>query len=278
MLERFDSVVGVDFSGAARAGQNIWLARCSIRSQKLRLESLDRLESLAGSAQREIALAKLVEVIRGSGRTLWGIDFPFGLPVELGWKNWHEQLAAVRAFAGGASAFGSECVRIARTLGGKMHIRRTTDSDTATPFDCYHYRIIHQTFHGMRDVLGRLEADAGVCVFPFQFEKLNAPTVVVEACPGSTLKRMKLPHNNYKQPAGGPLESKRRRNRHTILADLREQIEIDEKFERVMMRNPGGDALDAAIAAVGAFADWRRTAIDSVLSHPRYKLEGRVYA
>ena len=35
-------------------------------------------------------------------------------------------------------------------------IRRLTDIEEKAPFDPYHYRIIYQTFHGMRDVLGRL--------------------------------------------------------------------------------------------------------------------------
>ena len=38
------SVIGVDFSGAALAGRNIWLARCNVVHSKLRLVALDRLE------------------------------------------------------------------------------------------------------------------------------------------------------------------------------------------------------------------------------------------
>ena len=44
-----------------------------------------------------------------------------------------------------------------------MHIRRLTDREAKAPFDCYHYRIIHQTFYGMRDVLAAgLYENAGI--------------------------------------------------------------------------------------------------------------------
>src|SRR5204862_8090885 len=109
------------------------------------------------------------------------------------------------------------------------------------------------TFFGMRDVVNPLRRTSGTAVLPFQYRKLPwARRVVVECCPGSVLKRLKVPHQNYKQPAGGPLTRKRRLTRHAILAWLGRVVRFDDGFRRVMMRNPGGDALDAVIAAVGA--------------------------
>src|SRR5205823_8938470 len=133
-----------------------------------------------------------------------------------------------------------------------MHIRRATDSEVKTPFDCYHYRIIYQTFHGMRDVLAALMRTRGTAILPFQYRRLDkAKRVVVEACPGSTLKRLGAPHQNYKQPTGGPLTAIRRRTRQRILAALETKIDIDDRQRRMIMRNGGGDALDAVIAALG---------------------------
>lgn len=160
-----------------------------------------------------------------------------------------------------------------------MHLFRATDRETRTPFDCYHYRIVYQMFHGMRDVLAPLAADYATSVVPFQLDRLTgARRIIVEACPSSTLKRLGLPHQNYKQPAGGPLESRRVRTRHTIFDALTAHVEFDESHRRVMMRNPGGDAMDAVIAAAGAWQAWGEADLDELASHPRYSREGMVFA
>src|SRR3712207_9335349 len=98
-----------------------------------------------------------------------------------------------------------------------MHIRRETDHLAKAPFDPYHYRIIYQTFHAMRDVAGPLSRVRETAVLPFQYRRLaRAERVVVETCPSSTLKRLGPPHQKYKQPAGGPLTPPRRPHRVAI--------------------------------------------------------------
>src|SRR5207253_3664763 len=121
-----------------------------------------------------------------------------------------------------------------------------------------------QTFYGMRDVLGPLRAVRGTAILPFQYGRLaSARRVLTEACPASTLKRLGLPHNNYKQPEGGPLTRKRLRARRAILDGLAGRVQISARQRRAMMRNGGGDALDAGVAAGGvpraggAAHDWR---------------------
>ena len=99
----------------------------------------------------------------------------------------------------------------------------------------------------------------------------------MEACPASTLKRLGLPHNNYKQPEGGPLTRKRRRTRRAILDGLGAWLEVGAGYRRVMMRNGGGDALDAVIAALGAAQAWREAYHRGIARHPRYPHEGRRY-
>ena len=44
-----------------------------------------------------------------------------------------------------------------------------------------------------------------------------------------------------------------------------------------MMRNPGGDAIDAVLAAVGAAQAWHITDHTAVARHPRYPREGMLY-
>lgn len=288
---------GVDFSGAREAGRNCWVARLepvrasdsrkgsvAARTAPLRgplaLVSLQRLEYLCGTPERGPALAHLVELVRTSDAAVWGFDFPFGLPVELfpAGAPWADQFAFLAEWGDDAYGCGLECLRRALVLGDTMHIRRTTDFEARAPFDCYHYRIIYQTFFGMRDVLGPLRASRGTAVLPFHYRRLpTAKRVVLECCPSSVLKRLGLPHQNYKQPQGGPLTRKRKRTRHRLLAGLADFVSIGDRDRRVIMRNGGGDALDAVIAAVGAAAAFHAADHRAIARHPRYRREGYLY-
>jgi hypothetical protein len=282
----FQTIYGVDFSGAKLAGRNTWLARLEPATDRpglprYRLVELTCLEKLAGTAERAPALARLVELIAGSDGALWALDFPFGLPVEVmaPGARWPDQFEFLADWGEDAYGAGVECLRRAKKLGGPNHIRRLTDAEERAPFDCYHYRIIYQTFYGMRDVVGPLARRRDTAVLPFQYRRLAAARrALVEACPASTLKRLGLPHQNYKQPQGGPLTTKRRRTRRAILDGLEGIIEITAGHRLVMMRNGGGDALDAVIAAVGALRAWPQVNHWQVALHPRYPREGRLYA
>src|SRR5262245_41049394 len=83
MRKGFAQVHGVDFSGAKLAGRTTWVARLEPEGTGHILRGLARLEDLSGTAEREVALARLVEIIRQSERALWAMDFPFGFPVEV---------------------------------------------------------------------------------------------------------------------------------------------------------------------------------------------------
>jgi hypothetical protein len=281
----FRAVYGVDFSGARLAGRTIWVARLErVRRRGLpsyRLAELSSLERLCGTAERSAALAHLVQRIANSERALWALDFPFGLPVEVMAPGcrWPAQLDFLREWGEDAYGAGLECLRRARALGGPIHIRRLTDVEVKAPFDCYHYRIIYQTFYGMRDVLGPLAGTRRTAILPFQYRRLpTAERVLVEACPSSTLKRLSLPHQNYKQPGGGPLTTKRLRTRRAILRGLAAHVAVDDRQRRTIMRNGGGDALDAVIAALGALLAWQAADHEHIARHTRYPREGRLFA
>jgi hypothetical protein len=278
----FATIFGVDFSGAKLAGRNTWVARLepSDDGPPYRLAELACLERWSGTPERAEALAHLVGRIGESRSALWAIDFPFGLPIEVmpDGAGWPDQLDFMDTWDGDAYAAGLECLRRAKAIGGPMHIRRLTDTEAKAPFDCYHYRIIYQTFHGMRDVLGPLRAVPRTAILPFQCRRLRtAERVLVEACPSSTLKRLGLPHQNYKQPSGGPLLRKRLRTRRAILDGLAAHVAIEPGQRRTIMRNGGGDALDAVIAAVGAAGAWSEADHRAIARHPRYPREGRLY-
>jgi hypothetical protein len=280
----FGSIYGVDFSGAKLAGRNIWVARIEAavgrRRPPYRLSELARLEKLCGTAERAPALAHLAEMIAATEGALWALDFPFGLPIEVMEPGipWPGQFDFLHTWGEDAYGAGVECLRRAQALGGPNHIRRLTDTEAKAPFDCYHYRIIYQTFYGMRDVLGPLARVRRTAILPFHYRRLpTARRVLVEACPSSTLKRLGLPHNNYKQPEGGPLTRTRLRTRRSILVGLARHVTIADGHRRVIMRNGGGDALDAVIAAVGAAHAWQVCDHRHVARHPRYLREGRLY-
>lgn len=280
-LPDFAAVFGVDFSGARLAGRNTWVARIEPRSRPpFTLTALDRLEDLCGTADRAESLAHLVELVKASEAALWGFDCPFGLPVELfpDCEPWHGQFDFLAEWGDDAYGLGLECIRRARRIGDRMHLRRTTDTDAKAPFDGYHYRIIYQTFFGMRDVVWPLARTRGTAVLPFQYRKLRtAKRVIVECCPGSVLKKLGLPHQNYKQPTGGPLTRKRRRTRHAILEWLGRVVKFGDRHRRAMMRNPGGDALDAVLAAVGAARAVAGADHAVIAKHPRYPREGYLF-
>jgi Protein of unknown function (DUF429) len=281
----FDTIYGVDFSGAKLAGRNTWVARLEpgVRGPGLppyELRDLAPLEGLCGTAERAASLAHLVCMIASSEQALWAMDFPFGLPVELmePGAQWPEQLAFLQAWGEDDYGVGLECLRRAKALGGPNHIRRLTDTEEKAPFDPYHYRIIYQTFYGMRDVLGPLHGRRQTAILPFHYRRLAAARrVLVEACPASTLKRLGLPHQNYKQPQGGRLAAKRLCTRRVILAGMAEYVGICGAQRRAIMHNGGGDALDALIAAVGAARAWHTTDHGWIARHPRYPREGRLY-
>ncbi len=278
----FVSIYGVDFSGAKLAGRNTWIARIEpaggrTRSLRFKLTDLWQLEKLCGTAERAAALAHMVEMIKASQRALWALDFPFGLPVEVMGRGagWPAQLDFLREL--GEDDYGLECLRRAKALGGPRHIRRLTDVEEKAPFDPYHYRIIYQTFYGMREVLGPLLGRRHTAILPFHYRRLaSARRVLVEACPVSTLKRLGLPHQNYKQPEGGRLTAKRRRTRRVILDGLTRHVRIAEAHRRRIMRNGGGDALDAVLA-VGAARAWATSDHEMIARHHRYPREGRLY-
>src|SRR5262249_53602961 len=104
----------------------------------------------------------------------------------------------LRLGAGGPAAGGG-----GRGGRGAPPTRRRPDLEEQAPFAPYHYRIIYQTFHGMRDVLGPLRGEPGTAILPFHYRRLAAAErVLVEACPASSLRLLGLPNRNYKQPEG----------------------------------------------------------------------------
>ena len=131
----------------------------------------------------------------------------------------------------------------------------------------------------MRDVLSVIADDQETAVLPFQHERINrAKRFVVEACPSSTLKRLGLPHQRYKQSGGKPPDAVHQKTRQAILSGIQPAVEISPYQRRVIMTDSGGDALDAVLAGMGSYQAFQTHDHAAIADHHRYPTEGRVYA
>jgi len=277
---QFQAIYGVDFSGAKMAGRNAWVAGLVPKESRFALTELQSLGELCGTDERDICLRGLVNRVLSSRYALWGMDFPFSLPLSLfePTTTWQAQLDWVAAWPGDGPSLGRDCQTRGRAADSSTATRRLTDREARAPFGPYHYRIIHQTFHGMREVLLPLSRDDDTTVLPFGYDRIaQAQRIVMEVCPSSTLRVLNLPHQLYKQLDGKAWEPQRKRNRERILELLGERIAISKEQRKCMMDNLGGDALDAVIAAYGATVAWQRADHAQLAQNKHYRREGLIY-
>jgi hypothetical protein len=77
-------VYGVDFSGARDAGKKIWIARGLIQEDVLLITACFQAEDLPESGRdRQQGLKALRRFISSQSGSIFGLDFPFGIPVFL---------------------------------------------------------------------------------------------------------------------------------------------------------------------------------------------------
>ncbi len=278
-LPPFKRVYGIDFSGARLAGLTAWRAVLDTQNPRPRLIALASLASLAGSAAREVVFPWLVADILAARAVAVGIDAPFSMPLSMTpAATYRDELSWVSTFRD-ARAMGRTLADDALLRFGVRHVRRETDRINRTPFDSYHYRIVYQTFHVMRDVCRVLSRDAHTAILPFDYTRLGeAERVVVETCPSSTLKRLGLPFRGYKQPGKAPVAPEKVKVRAVLLAALRERMEVPAEFAEQALLNPGGDALDAILAAWGTFESLSTSDHECLRSDAQVCREGWVYA
>ncbi len=288
-------VFGVDFSAARDAGSHIWICRAHPGSDGIRVESVDPLSELPGGAvDREVALPALVQKVTESPRSAWGFDFSFGLPQAIlgalapGVSRYGDQLGVVAGFAQ-ADTLRAQCIGVSPDA----ELRRRTDDEASTPFSPYNLRIYKQTFHGLTEVVRPLHARPEVAVLPFDalpqagvqpgerlpFNRAASGTVphiyLLEVCPASVLAKLGYPTRGYKGGSEPATET-----RQGILSRL-----IDDGLVRPMSRaqrnrvidDEEGDALDAVLAAVGAWRGTRDYDHAALRADPMYGLEGFVY-
>ncbi len=259
------TVLGVDFSGAARPGDDVWITTASLAADgdTLVVERLRSAEDALGASGREAVLAGLVDHVRDAA--VVGFDFPFGLPrpvvAELGGPaTWRETVAWVGREFTDADEFATRCKAAtrARTDGERTYLRRVTD-DPVGAKSPYHFFTVRQAYHGQTAVLGPL-LDRGVAVAPMVADRRDRPTAV-EAYPAGTLRRLGLPAERYKDDTEAA-----RTARERILSGLQTseaaagaaadpgtpRVVVDESGRSAALDDAGGDALDSLVAAVAA--------------------------
>jgi len=287
-------VFGVDFSAALDAGEHIWVCRAHPGDRGVRIESVEPLCGLPGGAvPRDDALRALVGKVTESPRSAWGFDFSFGLPAAVldeiapGVATYAAQLDLVAQF-GDAEVLRERCA-----AAHQRELRRQTDDEATTPFSPYNLRIYKQTFHGMVDVLRPLRGRPEVAVLPFDplpaaaasagdrlpFNRAaggRAPHVyVMEVCPASVLVALGLSTQGYKGA-----DSHAAAKRHAIFGHLAGAGLVrpaPRALRHRIIEQSGGDALDAVLAAVGAWRGYRDQDHDLLRRDPMYGREGFVY-
>jgi hypothetical protein len=257
-------IFGIDFSGAAKAGNLIWLAEATQTGNGLAITSCQRAADLPdGTADRDAALAALRAFIAATPDGVFGCDFPFSLPRKLIEEaDWPSFIAGFTHRD--ADAFREHC----RSLSGGRELRRKTDELSRTPWCAYNLRLRHQTFHGLGALLRPLVLADQAVVLPMQNPREGRPWLI-ETCPASLLISI-----GHRPPYKG---SKQRDIRSALVSELVRRglfLALPPEIHRTVIDNAGGDALDSILAAVATAA--ALSEIESARGGDD-PLEGRVY-
>jgi hypothetical protein len=264
-------VIGIDFSGAEKAGDAIWISEAKMDGDCVHIESCGPATDLTGSgAERARCLAALVTFIAAQRNAIAGCDFPFSLPAEfLDGVSWRNFALGLEGRFAAAEDFLADCRRRA----GGREIRRACDRESRVPFAAYNLRIYRQTYHGIRDVLAPLLRTGDAVVLPMEGSKPDRPWVI-ETCPASTLKHAGL-YPSYKGRSDDARAARRRivdgLVGRGILAPL------SRSLRRLAIENQGGDALDSMVAAAATARAYRSGAFRDIIPSRFELVEGRVY-
>lgn len=228
---------GIDFSGAREPLSNLWTAVGRDEEGKLLVESL------RPHAFREDLRGFVAEGWRAATggedgeRILWGVDFPFGIPV-----------AAAAHVCGGAAAGWEDLLawvadrpadEVKETVPDALRTPRLTDTGGALPpFDL---RLYKQTVEGIR-WLHELRETTETSVHP-QKPDADAPLALIEVYPAGAVQELGLPR---RRAPGRPGETRAR------AAALRTFVRFsDPGVEAIAVTLE--DAWDATIACVCAW-------------------------
>lgn len=259
---------GVDFSGAADAGDGIWVASGTFDGERFDVTRCYPARELADTADRDPVLSELRAFLRDAQDAVVGADFPFGLPAPLVDANgWEPFLERFGDRFDGPHDLEETCIERAERLTGGERGFLLRATDAATGAKCpYHWLVRHQTYFGIGDVLAPLVLADDAAVPPMHGVGSDQ-VALVEVYPAGTLDRLDLPTRAYKKPT-----DEARSRRETILDGLPVDISADLR-ERVLS-DADGDALDAVVAGVAAARALSREFAPELDWRP---LEGHIY-
>lgn len=260
-------ILGVDFSGASDAGHKIWIAEGrSDNKGALKLVSCIAAIDLpdSGKAPSE-AIPALARYIASLGEAHVGCDFPFSLPRDLvSARTWHSFALRYAADFVNADSFRA----VMRSRPEAAAYKRVTDRAARTPFNAHNIRLYRQTWWGIAGVLRPL-VQAGLAVIRPQQKLRAGKPVLLEVCPASTLKSIKL-YPSYKGRGAQPRKARQRI--FDGLIDRGALATPDRRMRALLLDNEGGDALDAVIGAIATSRADLNAEPDAF-----QRLEGRVY-
>jgi hypothetical protein len=258
-------IIGIDFSAARDASRKIWLAFGNAVNDQLHIETLAPLETLAHRPLAN-ASAVLARIIASSGPSIIACDACFGLPVPSSAAPWHTWLLSYPSRFADAEQLRQE----GRDAHGRER-KRLTDRVARAPFAPTNLRIYRQTDSWLRSVLHPLVAADAVAVAPFERLREDRPCLL-EVCPSVSLRELGLPNLRYKGS-----DHLRRQCRCDILTGLtRLGLDLPSSLASRALDDPGGDALDALIAAITAWLVVREELLACPLPAEAF-IEGWIY-
>jgi hypothetical protein len=270
-----ETVFGVDFSGARRAGDSIYVARGVVRDDRLHVEACDAAPALLGTGpDRDEVLPALRAFVADAGpRTAFAFDFPFGVPVALlddadvdDWDDFVRWFPGHLTDADEYSAWGQTTVADSE----QTYLPRATDEAVGAKSP-YHFFVKAQAFYGIRDVLRPLVVADEARVVPMHAPDTSVP-LVLEAYPAATLSALGLHRERYK--TADEVGTERRRANVDGLA-ARTRVDVSAVRETTIADDEG-DALDAVVAALTAFRNTRDGASMTPESDG-WRREGHIY-
>ncbi len=244
-------VRGVDFSGSATPGQDVWLAEGRLDGDRLEVTRARPAAEAFDATAREPVLSALGETLRSRGTT--GVDVSFGMPAALlpaAVDDWVGAVAWFRETFDGADADGMRETlkeRARQQEGDGVEMKRRTD-EAVRANSPYSFITHYQTLYGIRDLLAPAVADGAVSVPPMQ---PAGERNVVEIYPAGTLRRLETVDEGYKESTDEAAAA-----RAEILTALEAAPDVDvdlaEPVRKRAVADDGGDALDSVVAAVAA--------------------------
>ncbi|RMG62367.1 MAG: DUF429 domain-containing protein [Calditrichaeota bacterium] len=263
-------ILGVDFSGARFPASRIWIAEITGRPGEARLAACYSLaERLGQRADRDTCYRQLRGLLGGPPGTAAGLDFPFSLPASLvRASSWEAVLQWVARRFATPDAFRAYCRRQA----DQGEPKRDTDRLARVPMAPSNLRLYRQTYYGMARILAPLVREQAVAVLPFHPPDPNKPWLL-EVCPASYLKQKGL-YQPYKGRRSA-LADRRAQLLHQLFRQEGLLLPAPDLAEKIA-RQPGGDALDAVLAALCVYRALQADSLQPPLKGAA-ALEGWIY-